>query len=37
MFRGLRDNISWVARRRHNNNGAFDPRRTFPADVNRLN
>jgi hypothetical protein len=37
MFRGLCENISWVSRRRHNNNGAFDFRRTFTEDVNRLN
>jgi hypothetical protein len=37
MFRGLCEHISWVARRSHNNNGAFDLRRIFPEDVNRPN
>jgi len=36
-FRGPCENISWVARRKHNNNGAFDLRRTCPEDVNRMN
>jgi len=34
MFRGLCENISWVARRKHNNNGAIDLRRTCSEDVN---
>jgi len=37
MFRGICENISWVARRKHNNNGALDLRRTCPEDVNRMN